>query len=171
MNAHGLRRYVDDLLRGRRPKPYRLDDFEAAQIRVAIDLRAACPGAGAPRQEFLTDLHRRLAAQMEGDQPPAAKVSWLGASRRQMMVGLSAAAAAVAAVSADRLLFRGGYAPPAGHPVAAGGELVPTKGSWRLVATSSDVVSDGVMHPFEQASLIGFVRRVDGRPEAVSGVC
>ena len=172
MNAQGLRRYVDDLLRGRRPKPYRLDDFEAAQIRVAIDLRAARPGAGAPRQEFLTDLHRRLAAQMEGDQPPAAKVSSLRASRRQVMVGLSAAAAAaVAAVSADRLLFRGGYAPAAGHPVAAGGELVPTKGSWRPVATSSDVVSDGVMHPFEQASLIGFVRRVDGRPEAVSGVC
>jgi len=119
-------------LRGRRPKLYRPDDFEAAQIRAAIDLRAARPGADAPRQEFLTDLHRRLAAQMEGDQPPAAKVSWLGASRRQMMVGLSAAAAAaVAAVSADRLLFRGGYAPAAGHPVAAGGELVPTKGSWR----------------------------------------
>ena len=172
MNAQGLRRYVDDLLGGRRPKPYRPDDFEAAQIRAAIDLRAARPGAGAPRQEFLTDLHRRLAAQMEGDQPPAAKVSWLGASRRQMMVGLSAAAAAaVAAVSADRLLFRGGHAPAAGHPVAAGGELVPTNGSWRPVATSSDVVSDGVMHPFEQASLIGFVRRVDGRPEAVSGVC
>ena len=151
MNAQGLRRYVDDLLRGRRPKPYRPDDFEAAQIRAAIDLRAARPGAGAPRQEFLTDLHRRLAAQMEGDQPPAAKVTWLRASRRQVMVGLSAAAAAaVAAVSADRLLFRGGYAPAAGHPVAAGGELVPTKGSWRPVATSSDVVSDGAMHPFER---------------------
>lgn len=44
MNAQGLRRYVDDLLRGRRPKPYRPDDFEAAQIRAAIDLRAARPG-------------------------------------------------------------------------------------------------------------------------------
>ena len=65
MNAQGLRRYVDDLLRGRRPKPYRPDDLEAAQIRAAIDLRAARPGADAPRQEFLTDLHRRLAAQME----------------------------------------------------------------------------------------------------------
>ena|ERR1700730_2200078 len=38
MNAQGLRRYVDDLLRGRRPKPYRPDDFEAVQIRAAIDL-------------------------------------------------------------------------------------------------------------------------------------
>jgi Rieske Fe-S protein len=28
-----------------------------------------------------------------------------------------------------------------------------------------------VMHPFEHGSVIGFVRRVDGRPEAVSGIC
>ena len=41
MNARGLRRYVDDLLRGRRPKPFQPDDFDAAQIRTAIDLRAA----------------------------------------------------------------------------------------------------------------------------------
>ena len=27
------------------------------------------------------------------------------------------------------------------------------------------------MHPFEVGSVIGFVRRVDGQPEAVSGVC
>jgi cytochrome b6-f complex iron-sulfur subunit len=39
------------------------------------------------------------------------------------------------------------------------------------VAASADVVDDGVMRPFEHGSLIGFVRRVDGRLEAVSGVC
>ena len=62
MNARGLRRYVDDLLRGRRPKAFAPDDFEAAQIRTAIELRAARQGDDdAPRQEFLTDLPRRLA--------------------------------------------------------------------------------------------------------------
>jgi len=30
---------------------------------------------------------------------------------------------------------------------------------------------DGVMRPFEQASLVEFVRRADGPPEAVSAVC
>jgi len=30
---------------------------------------------------------------------------------------------------------------------------------------------DGVMRPFDQASLVEFVRRADGPPEAVSGVC
>jgi cytochrome b6-f complex iron-sulfur subunit len=172
MNPRGLRRYVDDLLRGQRPKPFPPDDFEAAQIRTAIDLQAARPGAGAPRQEFLSDLHQRLAAQVDDSQSPAASVSWLAANRRQVLVGLSAAAAAVvAAVTGDRLLFRGKRTPSDGDSTtASGSEMVPNGGRWQPVAASSDV-PDGVMHPFEQGSLIGFVRRVDGRPEAVSGVC
>ena len=39
MNARGLRRYVEDLLRGRRPRPFRPDDFEAAQIRMIESVR------------------------------------------------------------------------------------------------------------------------------------
>jgi cytochrome b6-f complex iron-sulfur subunit len=172
MDARALRRYVDDLLRGQRPKPFGPDDFAAAQIRTAIDLQAARPGVDAPRQEFLSDLHRRLAAQMEDSQPPAASVGWLATSRRQVMVGISAAAAAVvAAVTADRLLLRGDRGSHGGNAPASAAEMVPNDGSWQPVAASSDVVSDGVMHPFERASLIGFVRRVDGRLEAVSGIC
>ena len=37
------------LLRGRRPKAFVPDDFEAAQIRTAIELRAARPGRRRPR--------------------------------------------------------------------------------------------------------------------------
>ena len=103
MNPRGLRRYIDDLLRGRRPKPFRPDDFEAAQIRTAIDLQAARLGSDAPRQEFLTDLRRRLAAQQDGAAQPTPKS---GATRRNVIVGTSAAAAAaVAAVSIDRALI------------------------------------------------------------------
>ena len=91
MNARGLRRYVDDLLRGRRPKPFAADDFEAAQIRTAIELRAARQGDDdAPSQEFLTDLHRRLAEQMSGTPPKAAPKQ--NTTRRQVIVGTSAAA-------------------------------------------------------------------------------
>ena len=56
MNAADLRRYIDDLLRGRRPRPFQPDDFEAAQIRTAIELRAAraraptTPEPGVPRR-------------------------------------------------------------------------------------------------------------------------
>src|SRR5271154_1895112 len=95
MNARGLRRYVDDLLRGRRPKPFQPDDFEAAQIRTAIQLRAAGPAGDAPRPEFLEDLHRRLAEQMTGT--PVVPIRTQSSTRRQVIVGTSAAAVAAAA--------------------------------------------------------------------------
>src|SRR4051812_37424873 len=66
MNARGLRRYIDDLLDGRRPRPFDADGFEAAQIRTAIELRAARTASDAPSEQFLTNLHRRLAARIPG---------------------------------------------------------------------------------------------------------
>ncbi|OBH07453.1 MULTISPECIES: Rieske (2Fe-2S) protein [unclassified Mycobacterium] len=167
MNARGMRRYVDDLLRGRRPRPFAADDFEAAQIRTAIELRAAGQGSDSgaePRPEFLADLHGRLAEQMNGAPAPAATRH--PTTRRMVIVGTSAAAAAAAAaVSVDRALM----ANPTESPAAAG-ELTPNDGSWQRVAASSDV-PDGVMHPFDLGTVTGFVRRVDGKPEAISGVC
>jgi cytochrome b6-f complex iron-sulfur subunit len=162
MNTRSLRRYIDDLLRGRRPKPFRPDDFEAAQIRTAIDLQAARHGDDAPSDEFLAGLHRRLAAQQDGAVAPAPK---LNATRRTVIVGTSAAAAAaVAAVSIDRALIDDSQ-------VADGGrELTPNGGRWMPVAASADV-TEGAMRPFDVGSVIGFVRRVNGKPEAVSGVC
>jgi len=166
MNARALRRYIDDLLRGRRPKPFRPDDFEAAQIRTAIDLQAARLGSAAPRQEFLTDLHRRLAEQQEGTGQPVSKAT---ATRRNVIVGTSAAAAAaVAAVSIDRALIDVGQVAEGGDSESR--ELTPTTGRWMRVAASADV-PDGVMWPFDVGSVIGFVHRVDGKAEAVSGVC
>jgi cytochrome b6-f complex iron-sulfur subunit len=170
MNARGLRRYVDDLLRGRRPKPFAPDDFEAAQIRTAIELRAARPGPdvqAAPRQEFLTDLHRRLAEQMTDT--PADAAPKQSTTRRQVLVGTSAAAAAaVAAVSVDRAVIGSPTEAPAAD--VAAGQLTPNTGSWQRVAASSEV-PDGSMHPFDLGSVSGFVRRVDGKPQAISGVC
>jgi len=170
MNARGLRRYVDDLLRGRRPKAFAPDDFEAAQIRTAIELRAARQGSDVtdvPAQEFVTDLHRRLAEQMSGTPPKAAPKQ--NTTRRQVIVGTSAAAAAAAAaVSIDRAVMGSPTEGPA--PDIAAGELTPNNGSWQRVAASSDV-PDGVMHPFDLGSVTGFVRRVDGKPQAISGVC
>ena len=164
MNARGMRRYVDDLLRGRRPKPFAPDDFEAAQIRTAIELRAAGPGDDAPRPEFLDDLHRRLAEQMSGaSAQPEPKPN---TTRRQVIVGTSAAAAAaVTAVSIDRAVTGSVIEGP-----AVAGELKPNDGSWQRVAASSEV-PDGRMHAFDLGSVSGFVRRVEGKPQAVSGVC
>jgi len=163
MNARGLRRYVDDLLRGRRPKPFHPDDFEAAQIRTAIDLQAARLGSDAPRQEFLADLRHRLAEQLDGASQPVREG---GATRRHVIVGTSAAAAAaVAAVSIDRAMVRS-------EPTEqlADGKLTPNNGRWMRVAASAEL-PEGVLRPFDLGSVIGFARRVDGKPEAVSGVC
>ena len=168
MNARGLRRYLDDLLAGRRPRSFEPDDFEAEQIRTAIDLQAAREGADEPRPEFLAALHSTLAAQL-GENDPGDDRRPPAATRRQVVVVTSAAAAAaVAAVAVDRLAVRGEHKPA---EAKGGGELTPTDGRWTPVGNSADIADDGVMHPFDTASVIGFVRRVDGRPEAVSGVC
>ncbi len=168
MSVRVLHRYIDDLLRGRRPRPFQPDDFEAEQLRTAIDLQAARLGADRPREEFLTELHRRLATQMADADPGSVPPTGPAASRRRVIVGTSAAAAAaVAAVTADRLLVRGDHPGPA---AAESSELVPNDGSWQPVAAAADV-PEGTMHPFVVGALVGFVRRVDGRPEAVSGVC
>ena len=166
MNARGLRKYIDDLLRGRRPKAFAPDDFETAQIRTAIELRAARPGDDEPRPEFLNDLHARLAEQMTGAPKEVMPPPTPNTTRRQVIVGTSAAAAAaVTAVSVDRLVIGGQTEVP-----AASGQLTPNDGRWMRVAASSDV-PDGVMHAFDLGSVNGFVRRVNGKVEAVSGVC
>jgi nitrite reductase/ring-hydroxylating ferredoxin subunit len=168
MNARGLRRYVDDLLRGRRPKGFVPDDFEAAQMRTAIELSAVVPGADAPSQDFLKDLRGRLAEQMD-DEPPAGPTptpTWLSVNRRQVIVGASAAAtAAVAAVSVDRLLGAGN-----GGGADTAEDLVPTEGVWQRVASSADV-PEGAMQGFDLGSVVGFVHRVGGRAEGISGIC
>ncbi|GLE59196.1 Rieske (2Fe-2S) protein [Mycobacteroides chelonae] len=167
MNPRGLRHYIDDLIRGRRPKPFRPDDFEAAQIRTAIELRASRPGDDAPSQEFLAGLQGRLAEQMGEPPSTAEQRRWHAPTRRTVLVSTSAAAAAAAvAVTTDRLINQ----KPEVNPPQAPDEIVPNTGSWQRVAASSAVPEGGV-HPFDLGFVNGFVRRVGGQIEAVSGVC
>ena len=167
MNARALRRYIDDLLRGRRPKPFRPDDFEAAQIRTAIDLQAARLGSDAPRQEFLTDLHRRLAEQQEGTARRGVEVDCDPQERHRRHVGSRGGrgGGGIYRSRVDRWWpgrrRRQQWVPASSRR---------TTGRWMRVAASADV-PDGVMRPFDVGSVIGFVRRVDGKAEAVSGVC
>ncbi|WP_319437241.1 Rieske (2Fe-2S) protein [Mycobacterium sp. RTGN5] len=172
MTRRELRRYIDDLLAGRQPKGFHPDDFEAAQLRTAIDLTAARDDAAEPRPEFVSGLKARLAAEMSSEPRPADDVvappkTGPSATRRQVIVGTTAAAtAAVAAVSVDRLVLR----PTTNEPQVAEADMVPVDGSWQTVASSSEV-SEGTMHAFDLGSVNGFVHRVNGRVEAVSGVC
>ncbi len=140
-------------------------------MRTAIELRAARPGADEPRPEFLDTLKDRLAGQMseeDGDTDAARKPS--SATRRQVVIGTATAAtAAVVAVSVDRLVS-GKPGEPASQTAEQGTELVPNQGSWQQVAHSAEL-PEGTVRAFDLGSVNGFVRRVDGRVEAVSGVC
>jgi nitrite reductase/ring-hydroxylating ferredoxin subunit len=164
-----VRRFVADLLRGRRPRPFQAEDDDVAQLRTAITLRAARPGAGAPREEFVTGLHRRLAEEIARDDasqasPAATPPPRVDRTRRRLVQGASiAAGAAAVGAGVDHVLSR---------PAETGGDetLQPNTGQWRTVVASADL-PDGGVHPFDLGTVIGFVARNAGQLGAVSGVC
>lgn len=165
MSGREVRRYVEDLLGGRRPRGFRPDADEAEQMRVAIELRAARMGSDAPSEEFLTGLQRRLATEIDGteqESPPPG-----GARRRDVLIGTSAAAAAATvAVMAERSLAEHGES----HSPAAQSTLEPNTGSWRPVAASADLPEGGTV-AFDIGAINGFIRRANGIAVGVSGVC
>lgn len=161
MSERGVRRFIADLLRGRRPRRFAATDDEADQLRAAITLRGARPGDGAPSEEFVADLHRRLADQLT---PAASRPT--GVSRRYLVAtaGVAAGAAAVGA-GVDHLLAGQATPPSPGEQT-----LRPNTGQWRTVVASADLPEGGVTG-FDLGSVIGFVARVGGQLVSVSGVC
>src|SRR5689334_2358264 len=71
MSRQSLRRHLDDLVAGRRPRPFRATADDAEELRVAIELRAARPDAGEVRDGFVDELYRRLADELDGAEPAA----------------------------------------------------------------------------------------------------
>lgn len=171
MTARGVRRFVDDLLRGRRTKPVHAEEADLAELRTAITLRAARAGSGEPGEEFLSGLHRRLAAELSDTEPDRTSTPAAAGTRRRFIQGASiaAAAATIGAVGEHTL---------AGNPDTHTGQnnpqadatLRPTTGAWRTVAASGDV-ADGGVRAFDLGSVTGFVHRGNGRVRAVSGTC
>ncbi len=160
MSGRTVRRFVEGLLRGQRTARARPDDLEAGQMKIAIELRAARLSSDSPREEFVTDLHRRLAGAM--DETPTG-------TRRRVVIGTSiAAASAAAGIVVDRTLLRETGAPPP-TPLAQG-VVEPNTGAWRPVGASVDVTDGGTL-AFDLGTVRGFVHRVDAQLEAVSGIC
>jgi nitrite reductase/ring-hydroxylating ferredoxin subunit len=163
-----VRRFVEGLLRGQRTERARPDDFEAEQMKTAIELRAARLGSDAPREEFGTDLHRRLAAEMSGGQTALAHRRWASRRREVVIGGSVAAASAAAGLVVGRNLLAPTVTQHAAPPTQ--GELKPNAGTWRAVGTSVDLPEGGAL-AFDLGSVNGFVHRTDAKLEAVSGVC
>jgi nitrite reductase/ring-hydroxylating ferredoxin subunit len=163
-----VRRFVEGLLRGQSTERARPDDFEAEQMKTAIELRAARLGSDAPREDFVADLHRRLTAEMSDGLAPVDHPRW-APRRRQVVIGGSVAAASAAAgLVVGRNLLAPTTTQQASPPTQA--ELEPNAGTWRAVGASADLPEGGAM-AFDLGSVNGFVHRTDAQLEAVSGVC
>ena len=168
MSDRTIRRFVEGLLRGQRTEHARPDDFEAEQMKTAIELRAARLGSDAPREEFVTDLHRRLAAEMSEEQAPATHPRWAPRRREVVIGGSVAAASAAAGLVVGRSLLAPTVTQQATPPIQS--ELKPNAGTWRTVGASGDLPEGGAL-AFDLGSVNGFVHRTDAKLEAVSGVC
>jgi len=163
-----VRRFVEGLLRGRGTDRARPDEFEAEQMKTAIDLRAARTGSDAPSEDFVTDLHRRLSSAMVEEQTPVDHPRWAPGRREVVIGGSVAAASAAAGLVVGRNLLAPDVAPRS-EP-AAQGELEPKAGTWQPVGASDDLAEGGAL-AFDLGSVNGFVHRANARLEAVSGVC
>ena len=166
MTVRGLTRYIEDLIRSRRPRRFKASEEDAAIVRTAITLRAARQGSGEPTDEFVTSLHKKLAAELEP--PPARRAA--GARRTFLRAAAAAggAAAAVAAGAGIDHVVTSRTAP--GPSPAAAGTLTPSHGIWLTVAYSADL-PNGAVRPFTVSAVTGFIERADGQLRAVSGIC
>jgi cytochrome b6-f complex iron-sulfur subunit len=160
-------RYVDSLLRRRRPKPFAPTEDDLAIARAAIDLAAAVPDAQRPREAFVEELRRRLAEQADAPQPnPAPPAAYRPRGRRRFLAATALTATGVAAAVIGEHAATDSVADGA-H---AEGDLTPDTGSWQTVATAAEV-REGEVVPFDLGAVSGFLRRVSGRVQAVSGTC
>jgi nitrite reductase/ring-hydroxylating ferredoxin subunit len=159
-------RYIEDLIRSRRPRRFKASEDDAAMVRAAITLRAARQGSGEPTDEFVASLHRKLAAEL--DPPPERRAA---AARRTFLRAAAATGGAVAAVAAGAGIDHAVTSRTAPGPVpAAGGTLVPSHGTWLTVAYGADL-PNGAVRPFTVNAVTGFIERADGQLRAVSGIC
>lgn len=165
MMKRPIDRYVDSLLRRRRPKPFAPDEEDLAVARTAIELAATGPDAEHPREAFVEDLRRRLAAQAAPAPRPASRWADLWAMERRRFLTATAVTASAAAGAAGYALTH-----PATPSTPAESQLTPTTGSWQTVATATDL-SEGTTLPFDLGTVTGFLRRASGRVQAVSGIC
>ncbi|UOX85876.1 Rieske (2Fe-2S) protein [Amycolatopsis sp. FBCC-B4732] len=156
MSTRGVRRFVKDLLRRRRPHPFAAGPGDEAELRTAVLLRAARPGGAAASEEFVADLHRRLAREFEEPAPA-------GNRRRFIQVSSAAAVAAAAGAGVEYLVT-------AGAGPAAEDTLRPENGEWRIVVAGHDLPEGGV-RPFDFGAVAGFVHRSGGEVRAVSATC
>lgn len=164
----GIARYIEDLVRSRRPRRFRASEEDIGIARTAITLRTARPGSGEPTEEFVTALHQKLAAAIS---PPVVHQA-AAAERRTFLrtatvAGAAAIGAAAAGAGAEHMLASGA---PSGPSPAAAGTLTPSHGAWLTAAASADL-PEGAVRAFTVGAVTGFIARTNGQLRGVSGIC
>lgn len=152
-------RFVDALLRNRRPRRFRASPEELDAMRVAIRLRASRTGADLPDPMFVDKLGQRLREELSGE-PVHRRLSRRGLLVAAGTTAAAAVAGGVAGVVGDRLA-----------PVNAGSrELVPAGATWQPVVAAA-AVADGQAVWFSTGAVEGFVVNRGGRFRAISAIC
>jgi cytochrome b6-f complex iron-sulfur subunit len=160
--ADRVARFVDDLLRGRRPRRFEASPEEAEAITTAAGLAAARVGSDLPDKAALDRIHRRLSAAL--DESPAGDRRL---SRRAWLQTAGAAAAAlVVGVALDEVVKQRQES-GAGGPAST---LLPENGAWRPVAAVSQIPPGHAM-TVSTASLDAVIINDGESISAVSGVC
>ena len=155
-----VERFVDALVRDRRPRRWKADADEAHMLQTAAALRAGRPDTSTPDPGFVDDLARRLRRAADEELSPA------GRRRRRFLAASGiAAAAAVTGVGADRLVA-GLTKPAPGTPQS----LVPDDATWQPVARVADIPATGVLR-FTRAGVTGFLVKDGASIGAMSAVC
>jgi Rieske Fe-S protein len=161
--ADRVAQFVEDLLKGRRPRRFEATREEAEAMSAAAGLAASHVGADLPDKAALDRIHRRLAERL--DDSPAVEGRY---SRRVWLRTFGTAAAAAAlGVAIDEVVTRKGSGAPI---VATDGVLTPDGGQWRPVAAVEQLPAGQAM-TVSTDSVDAIIVNDGGQISAVSGVC
>jgi len=94
MTDRRLFAFIDALVAGRRPVPFKADPEDVEVLRAAIALRAARPGDAVPDDQFVSDLYDSLVEQAD----PSSAENTYPIRKRRTRSALIAVAASVAMI-------------------------------------------------------------------------
>jgi Rieske Fe-S protein len=161
-SADRVARFVEDLLRGHRPRRFEATPEEAEAMAAAAGLAAARLGADLPDKAALERIHKRLAGALDESPVIERRLS----RRAWLQTAGAAAAAVVVGVGLDEVIKGREQSGPAGGTAT----LLPDNGTWRPVAAVTQLPPGHAMQ-VSTASLDAVIINDGGAISAVSGVC
>ena len=161
-SADRVARFVDELLRGRRPHRFEATQEEAEAMQAAAGLSAARVGADVPDKAALERIHQRIAEALDESSVVDRRFS----RRAWLRTAGAAAAAVVVGVGLDEVV-RSRQEPGGPGNTAT---LLPDNGSWRPVAAVTQIPTGHAMQ-VSTATLDAVIINDGGTFTAVSGVC